>query len=221
MGEMIFMGVGPGDPELLTLKAVRTLEKADLFALPDSGAKESAVEKIVGQWIKGKRILRLQMPMRGTAADWEKAHEKASRLLMDMLDEGMSVVYPVLGDPSIYASSGYLLKRIKENHSCEVIPGIPAMCAAAARMQMPLCEGREELCIMPGELPDGALPSGNFVVMKAGRKLAVLRERLLKERREGFVVQNLGMDNERIMRIEESMAHEHDDYFTTILIKHD
>jgi hypothetical protein len=79
-GMLSFVGVGPGDPELVTLKAVRALEAADLIALPDSGAGEGAAEKIAEAWIRGKEKLRLPMPMCGERGDWRATTAGAEAL---------------------------------------------------------------------------------------------------------------------------------------------
>ncbi|MGI6238672.1 MAG: precorrin-2 C(20)-methyltransferase [Christensenellales bacterium] len=219
MGSLIFVGVGPGDPELITFKAVKALQGADTIALPDSGAGTSAAETIVAEWIQGKSILRLPMPMRGEKEDWAAAHAAAADALIDLLRQGRAIAYPVLGDPLLYATSGYLLQSIAPHHPCEVIPGIPAMCAAAARVQQPLAEGREPLTILPGYEPDTALPDGNVVVMKAGRSLAALQRKLTEEGRIAWVVQNLGMPGEQASPIQSFNAQGRQGYFTTVLVK--
>lgn len=219
MGGLAFVGVGPGDPELITLKAVKALRAADRIALPDSGSGTSAAETIAAQWIQEKPILRLPMPMQGEREDWAAAHSAAAAMLLDLLRQGRSVAYPVLGDPLLYATSGYLLRLIAPHFRCEVIPGVPAMCAAAARLRQPLAESREPLTILPGYDPDTALPDGNVVVMKAGRSLAALGQRLAEAGRRAWVVQNLGMPGERVSPIHEMPPEGKQSYFTTVLVK--
>ena len=81
---LIFAGVGPGDPELLTLKAARALERADAIALADSGRGESVVQKIAGAYMAQKPVYHLHMPMTGNRADWRAAHEQAARELLEL-----------------------------------------------------------------------------------------------------------------------------------------
>jgi precorrin-2 C(20)-methyltransferase len=211
---LTFVGVGPSDPELVTLKAVWALEAADLIALPDSGAGEGAAEKIASRWITGKERLHLPMPMRGEKEDWREAHRDAARVLMEHLAAGRRIAYPVLGDPLLYATSGYLLKLIRPHYACEVIPGVPAMCAAAAALGAPLAEGREKLTILPGFGEGDQLPEGAVVVLKAGRALDAIRASLYG--RSALLAQNLGMPGEYLGQIAGADARE--SYFSTVLI---
>ncbi len=208
-----FVGVGPGDPELLTLAALRTLQAADEIAVADSGAGESVVLRIIRNHIAGKPVSYLRIPM-GAREDWAAAHEAAARTLTEKLEKGRRVAYPVLGDPSLYASSGYLYRLIAPGHPCEIIPGVPAMCAAAAALGVPLAEGRERLTICPGFQAGEALPEGPVVVMKAGRALSALREAAAG--RPALAVQNLGMPGQTTGSLGEADAQS---YFTTVLIR--
>ena len=157
--------------------------------------------------------------MRGEKEEWTEAHEAAADALMVLLKNGLSVAYPVLGDPSLYASSGYLLQRIEPHHPCEVIPGVPAMCAAAARIHAPLAESRETLTILPGYEEGVMLPRGNVVVMKAGRSIEALKSELARENRAAWVVQNLGMQDENVSLIDCFIPEGKQSYFTTVLIR--
>ncbi len=209
---LTFVGIGPGDPELLTLKAVRVLREADAVAVPDSGA----ALRIVEQYIADKPLLRLNIPMRGSREDWVQAHLDATNELLNWLKQYERIAYPVLGDPSIYASSSYLLKHIQPHHNCEVIPGIPAMCAAAARLQIPLCEQRESLTVLDSFTDTESLPAGNVVVMKGGKHIAALKN--CCGDRESYAVRNLGMQNEWIGQLKDMPETDYS-YFTTVLIR--
>ena len=208
---LTFIGVGPGDPELMTLKAARLIREADAIALPDRGA----ALRIVGDLIGGKPLLELDLPMRGGRADWEEAHERAAARLLDWLDRYENVAFPVLGDPGIYATCGYLLRRVRLRHPCAVVPGVPAMCAAAAALGVPLCEKGEALTVLDHFDEGGALPDGSCVVMKAGGCLDALRRAAIG--REAGVARNLGMEGEWLGLL----ADVPDDgrfYFTTAIV---
>ena len=211
---LYFVGVGPGDPELITMKAVRILQEADAIAIPDSG-KDSVVWKIAGKWMEGKPICRLSMPMKGKKEEWEEAHRKAAETLLDWLKEYKTIAYPVLGDPGIYASSSYLMKRIAPHHPCKVIPGIPAMCAAAAELGIPLCEQGEELTIID-HFEEERLPDGNVVIMKGSRNLE--RIKIAAAGREAYAAYNLGMENGWLGGLEFEREQPLS-YFTTIILK--
>lgn len=189
---LYFVGVGPGDPELITVKAARILREADAIALPDSG-KESVVWKIAGQWMENKPVCRLSMPMKGRHEDWAQAHHRAAETLLQWLDRYETIAYPVLGDPGIYASSSYLMRLIAPRHCCKVIPGVPAMCAAAAALGIPLCEQGESLAVYEC-LEDENRPAENVVVMKSGRQLSEIRNACAGQ--TAYAACNLGMENE-------------------------
>ena len=209
---LIFVGVGPGDPELMTIKAARTLREADAIALADKGA----ALQIAGSAIEGKPILKLRLPMKGNRADWEADHREAVRQLLDWLETYPTIAYPVLGDPGVYASSSYLMRLIRPHHPCSVIPGIPAMCAAAAELGIPLCEQREPLTVLDNFQEGDALPEGNAVIMKSGRNIAALRR--AAGNRAAYVVRNLGMENAWMGKLAEMPEADYS-YFTTVLIK--
>lgn len=219
MGMMHFVGVGPGDPELLTLKAVRLIREADCIAVADGGGGKCTALDIARGVAIDKPVLRLSIPMHGAAPDWQRAHEAAAALLLERLAAGQTLVYLVLGDPSIYASSGYLLRRIKGKHPCEVTAGIPSFCEAAAKLQIALCEGRQSLHILPGYAPANGLPAGNAVVMKAGKNLGQLRAAL--QGREAYLAQNIGLPGEKIGALEEAETDAGDTqpYFSTVIVK--
>ena len=217
---LYFVGVGPGDPDLITLKAARILENADAIAIPDSG-KDSMVWKIAGKWMEGKPLCRIPMPMKGKRTDWEKAHRQAAEILLEWLQRYDTIAYPVLGDPGIYASGSYLLKRIASHHPCEVIPGIPAMCAAAAALGIPLCEQGESLMIADdiNDIDDfddcrqGF--RGNLIVMKAEKNWRRLQD--LAAGAQVFLARNIGLPDQQLG----TGIHSFDkkSYFTTAILK--
>ena len=215
---LYFVGVGPGDPELITMKAARILREAEAIAIPDSG-KDSVVWKIAGKWMEGKPICRLSMPMKGRREDWREAHRRAAETLLEQLEKYETIAYPVLGDPGIYASASYLMKRIAPHHPCRVIPGVPAMCAAAAELGIALCEQGESLCVMDSYPENGekqSLSPGNTVVMKAGKQLSTLRK--LAAEHSVYAAKNIGMQDSWAGKIE-ACPDDPEPYFVTAIIK--
>ena len=164
--------------------------------------------------IHQRRIVHI--PMRGNRADWLEAHRRAAEKLLALLEEHPAMVYPVLGDPGVYASSSYLMRLVSQKHPCRVVPGITTMCAAAAELGVPLCEQAERLTILDSFEPGEPLPEGNAVIMKSGRRLAALKEAAAG--REAYAVRNLGMDNAFIGRLEDIPEDDYS-YFTTVIIK--
>ena len=186
---LTFIGVGPGDPELMTLKAVRLLCEADAVALSDRGA-----------------ALRRE--------DWEEAHARAAEQLLEWLDRYPRIAFPVLGDPGVYATSGYLYRRVRPCHPCAIVPGVPAMCAAAAALGVPLCEQGERLTVL--DRMEEVLPEGNVVVMKADRGLDALRR--AAGGRAAYAARNLGMEGEWTGPLAE-VPEAGRGYFTTAILK--
>lgn len=213
---IVFVGVGPGDPELMTVKAVRMLREADVIVLPDSGMGESAVMKIIGALISAKPLHSLHIPMKGNRREWEDAHDKAVKTMLELAEQYDTVVYPVLGDPGIYASSSYLMAKLSGKHPCTVVPGVPAMCAIAAELGVPLCEQRESLTVCDSFSEGDIIPRGNVVVMKSGKSLEVLQK--AAQGRRAYAVCNVGMENAWLGTLDQ-IAPGNYSYFTTVIIK--
>ena len=212
------VGVGPGDPELMTLKAVRLIQNAGALVYVDTGMGKSAVSAILGDLTAGKPLFPLSIPMRGTRDAWRQAHEEAAARLLDLLKQYETVVYPVLGDPGVYASSSYLVSLIKDRHPVTIVPGITAMCQAAAQLGIPLCEQREPVTILDSFQPGQTLPKGNVVVMKSGKTLAAIRE--AASGRKAYAVRNLGMEHE-FCGLLADIPEDAYSYFTTVIVKAD
>lgn len=212
---LYFVGVGPGDPELVTMKAVRILQKTDAIVLPDCG-KDSVVWKIAGEWMKDKPVCSVSIPMKGKKQEWKMAHRRAAEQLLEWLNKYETIAYPVLGDPGIYASSSYLMKHIAPHHPCKVIPGIPAMCAAAAALGIPLCEQHESLAVVD-HLDGVKQTADSVVVMKSGKQMSEIRD--VYADRKVHVVCNLGMEDEWTGEIQQ-LPSQMQSYFMTAIVKH-
>jgi precorrin-2 C(20)-methyltransferase len=171
------------------------------------------VLRITGPLVSGKPVLKLEMPMT-PGEDWGPAHDRAVETLLRQLRKGVRIAYPVLGDPSLYASSIYLYRRVAPRHPCEIIPGVPAMCAAAAALGVPLAEGGETLTVLSGFGESDSLPGGSVVVLKAGRALHRIRE--AAGSRRALLARNLGMPDEYIGGLDGVNADA--SYYSTVLI---
>ncbi len=160
-GTFYVVGVGPGDPQLMTLKAAKILERCDVWFVPsafDNGG--SMALKIASGVInpEDKRILSHRFPMkqihRGKAPDPEvkEAWQDAARTIMACLGDGQDVVFPTLGDPAIYSTGFYICETLQEYGSpfnVEIVPGVSAVGASSAVAAMPLCLGDEKLVVIP------------------------------------------------------------------------
>lgn len=172
-GTLYGVSVGPGDPELMTVKAVRVIQEADVVAVPDAGRGVGAAQSIAANLLEGKEILPCPMPMTRDLAVIDQTHRAVADTLCAILDQGKSVAYLCLGDVSIYSSYGYLHQLVGERgYPTEVIPGVTSVSAAAARLGAILCEGNERLVIAPfGDEDAAQLADGNttFAFLKPRR----------------------------------------------------
>lgn len=222
-GILYGVGVGPGDPELLTMKAVRILQEADVIAIPDTGKCEKAAQNIAADYIEDKELLYLSMPMCRDKMLLDKKYNEAADKLCALLEGGKRVAFITLGDPAVYSTYMYVQKRVaNRGYRAEMIPGVSSFCAAAARLGNSLCEGEEPLLIVPASYPDAEqfldIP-GNKVFMKAGRSIGELKGKLLELGvTKVSMVSNCGMESEQVYRSLEEID-ENAGYFSLVIIK--
>ena len=146
-GTLYGVGVGPGDPKLLTIQAVETLRAADCIAYPISGGENVALG-IVREYIEGKELVACDMPMTRDRELLEASHEKCADQMIALMEQGRDIAFITLGDPSIYSTYIYVHKRVlAKGHRAQLIAGIPSFCAVAARLNDSLCESREKTTV--------------------------------------------------------------------------
>ena len=117
-GILYGVGVGPGDPELMTLKAVRMIRENEVIAVPGAEAKETVAYQIAVQAVPelaDKELLSIYMPMTHDAKELEENHRKGAKALEEVLDQGKDIVFLTLGDPTIYSTFSYLQKRVEDD----------------------------------------------------------------------------------------------------------
>lgn len=177
-GTFYGVSVGPGDPELLTLQAVRLLRQCPVLAAPQTASGQMLA---LGSELDGKTILPLQFAMSRDAAVLRASHETAASAVRLFLDAGQDVAMLNLGDVSIYATFGYLQEILQaQGYATAMAAGVPSFCAAAARLNQPLTGGMDApLTIAPGSRADEVLDTpGTKVLMKTGRQLPALLDTL-------------------------------------------
>lgn len=252
LGIFTGVGVGPGDPELMTLKAVRKILACSVIAVPvsdrelgepvyepasperagkpetDGGtafylenctAYQTAVQAVPE--ICEKDRLYLPMPMIREKEILKRIHDMDAEAVEEQLGQGKNVVFLTLGDPTVYSTCMYVYKRIRQaGYQTELIPGVPSFCAAAAKMEIPLAENRQELHIIPAsyDIGNSLGLKGTKVLMKAGSRMAEVKTLLLKYGLEAEMVENCGMSNERIYRSPEEIPDEAG-YYSLLVIK--
>lgn len=228
MKQGVFYGVsvGPGDPELLTLKAVRVLEACPVIAAPQTGDGETLALDIVRQAVslEGKTLLPLFFTMAQDLTLRQEAHRQAAGEIEKFLAAGQDVAMLNLGDVSIYATYGYLQNLLEaRGYRTEMIPGVPSFCAAAARLGTGLVQGNEPLHLIPGHsgpVEEALALPGTKVLMKSGRQFPKVIRALEKAGLAGraSLVQNCGLPNEAVFQ-DTSQFPEDSGYFATIIVK--
>ena len=224
-GKLYGIGVGPGDPELLTLKAVRIIRESEVIAVPGTVKEESVAYKIVKQAVPEldeKEIIAVPMPMTKDKALLEESHEKGAKMVEEILDSGRNVAFLTLGDPTVYATYIYIHKRVeKAGYDTEIISGITSFCAVAARLNIGLVEKAEPLHVIPAsyQIEDALKLPGTKVLMKAGKKMKSVKETLkAMPDCQVMMIENCGMENEKIYRSADEID-ENAGYYSLIIVK--
>lgn len=216
------VGVGPGDPELMTLKAVRLIRETDVIAVPGTEPVQSVAYRIAVQAVPElaeKEVIAVNMPMIRDREKIGEEHKKAARVLEDYPDRGQDVVCLTLGDPTVYSSFSYLQHILEaDGYTVCLVSGVSSIQAAAARLNFPLTEWDEPLHVYPavhgvGSVPE---PDGTVVLMKTGSRLKEMKERFAEEGYGLKMAENCGMENERVYQNAEEMP-DQAGYFSILL----
>lgn len=223
-GTLYGVGIGPGDPELLTLKAVRRIREAQVIALPGKEAKETVAYRIAVQAVpelENKHLLAVAMPMTKDRTELEENHKKAAKAVEQELDQGKDVAFLTLGDPTVYSTYLYVHKRVQEDgYEAKIVSGVTSFCAAAAELEIGLVENSQQLHVIPAsyQIEDALKLPGTKVLMKAGRKMEQVKELLKQMDAEVLMVENCGMEGQRICRGAEEIP-ESAGYYSLIVVK--
>lgn len=227
-GILYGIGVGPGDPELLTMKALSRMKACEIIILPAAHITDCYAYNIVKEIypeITTKKLLCMEFPMVKEKEKLEEAHEQIFIKIRDLLQNGDSAAFLTIGDPTIYSTYMYIHKRmIKEGIEAHIINGIPSFCAAAAVMGISLGEKKEEIHIIPAsyEVEEALHLKGTKIFMKSGKQLLKLKEVLKKssivENSSVYAISNCGMKNEIIYSSMEEISQE-SGYLTIVIVK--
>ncbi len=220
-GTLFGVGIGPGDPELVTLKAARLIRGCDVLAIPHRDPNKCFAYRIACGAVpeaKDKAILCIDMPMTRENAARESAYEAGATAIEKALSAGKTVVFVTLGDPSVYSTFAYLAERVaKKGFGIRWIPGVPSFCAAAAALKTPLCTDREELHVLPGSAnaKEALTLPGTKVFMKG--ELNALRTALFETGVSVQAAENCGTENERTYRTAREIPEDAGYYLVTIV----
>ncbi len=218
-GRLFGVGVGPGDPELVTVKAQRVIGACDVVAYPEKRAGSSIARQAAAPWIAaGCQELALVYPVTTGETDHPEGYEGALRDFYDEsaariaagLDAGLDIVFLCEGDPFFYGSYIYLHERLAERYATEVVPGVTAFSAAAAAAGTPLAKRDDVLVVAPGTLPPDVLAArlrdaDAAVVMKLGRRFDGVRDAaaIAGVGERGVYVERASHEDERVAALDE------------------
>lgn len=223
-GMLYGVGVGPGDPELLTLKACRIINENKYIAYPGKRKEDTLCCKIAEPVIESpqnKIYISCYVQMTKDKEILGRSYDAAAASIMEILEQGENVVFLTLGDPTVYATYVYVHERVKKaGYPAEIINGIPSFCAAAARLDISLAERAQMLHVIPSSYKIGealSLP-GTKIFMKSGSKLKDVKEKLLDYDGEVYMIENCCLENERIVRSAQEID-ENAGYLSVIIVK--
>jgi precorrin-2/cobalt-factor-2 C20-methyltransferase len=227
-GKLYGIGIGPGDPELITLKAKRILDSVGTIFVPVKNMSESStalsiVSKVID--LTGKNIVKVLFSMEGGREDFLAYGKEASSVIIRTLDPGNDAAMITLGDVSIYSTYMYLNGYIEnEGYDTEIVPGVTSFSCSAALAKVPLMLGDEGLAVIPSlknrKMAEAAMDNfDNVVVMKSGKSMDGIAEMMIERgipRENAVVISRAGMDGQYIGPL---MDGKEFNYFTTTIVK--
>lgn len=227
MAKLYGIGVGPGDYELMTLKAVRLIRESDVIVIPDSTQDVNiafTIAKGAVPEIESKEILEVKMPMIRDKVKLLESHKLAAQQIIALLEKGKDVAFLTLGDPSIYSTYIYVHNLVvEEGYEAQIIPGIPSFCAVAARLNEGLTEASQALHIIPASyegIEEALNLKGTKVLMKSGKSIGRIKS-LIKGMpcdMDVKMVERCGMDGERVFSSIDDID-ENASYFSILVVK--
>jgi precorrin-2/cobalt-factor-2 C20-methyltransferase len=223
-GTLHLVGVGPGDPELLTLKAARLLGRVAVVAYPSTGDGAALAFDIAREHLNAAaQLLPIAIPMAVERGPAQAAYDAAATAILAHLQAGRDVAWLCEGDPLFYGSAMYLVSRIAASAPVAVIPGVTSLTAAAAAIGRPLAARNETLKVLPAPLDDAVLraeleAAPAVAIIKVGRHFDRIRA-LLGETghaKGAVVVEHATTSRQRITPLA-AFGHDERPYFSTIL----
>lgn len=224
-GVLYGIGVGPGDPELITLKAHRIVSSAKVVAYPAPDDGDSFARSIVSGFLTEQQTeIPIVIPMRVERFPAAAIYDAAAEDIAGHLAAGSDVVVLCEGDPFFYGSFMYLFERLSDRFTCEIVPGVSSLMASAAALQRPLAARNDVLTVLPGPLPDEVLQarieaSDGVAIIKVGRHFSRIRaliERMGLIAQAGYL-ERVTLENQQVLPLDECDAGKAP-YFSMILI---
>lgn len=229
-GKLYGIGVGPGDSELMTVKAARLVGEADIIITPKTEKKDGSVALNIAQpYIQDHtEIVPVVFPMVFHAETLSDAWIEAKNIIVSYLEEGKNVVFLTLGDPMFYSTYMYVYRLIENTgYDIETIPGVPAFCAIGSHLGYPIVEKEEVLAIVPATAPkekiDAVLAvADDAVIMKVYKNFDEVQETLKKHDMadDAVMISRVGLPDEEVFIGLDNMPSDTKlNYLSTILAK--
>ena len=224
-GKFYGIGVGVGDPELLTIKAVNRLKNLDCIVLPEAKSGEgSTAFEIAKEYLKeNTEKLYLEFPMIKDLDKKIEIRKNNAQIIAKKKKKGKNIGFLTIGDPMIYSTYSYVLDYLKKEYEVETIPGITSFGSIGSRLNIPLVVGNEDLKIISvdknTDFEKEIKNNDNLVLMKVTRNFEEIKNVLIKTKNEknAVLVSNCGKENEKIYYNLEEVVEV--PYFSTIIIK--
>lgn len=225
-GILYGLGVGPGDPDLITLKAYGILQRVPVIAYPAPDEGDSLARAIAARHLPGNQTeIVIRTPMVPGAFPAHDVYDKYAIEIAAHLDEGRDVAVLCEGDPFLYGSFMYVFARLVDGHPVQVVPGVSSIVACAAAAGAPLVSRNQVLSVVPATLDADDLErriasSAATAIMKLGRHASKVREVLSRLGRtdDAWYVEHASMENERVLPLAE-FTDDRAPYFSMILVR--
>lgn len=223
-GTLYGVGVGPGDPRLMTYLAVDTIKCCPVLAVPADGKGKAVAYRIASGIVKNldqKECLDLATPMTKDRSVLDAAYQTAADRIIEKLEQGLDVACLTLGDPTIYSTYIYIHRLVKaRGYDAKIINGIPSFCAVSARLEDSLADRSEQIHIIPSTygVEDALNLSGTKVLMKAASKMPLVKEVLKRSNTTCSMIENCGMPDEHIYHCIDEIP-DQASYYSIIVIK--
>ncbi len=233
-GTFYGVGAGPGDPELLTVKAVRVLKEARVLVVPRSKDTSSGGSQALGIIKKAvdtadKEILEIPFPMTKDKGALEKSRREAAFKVVEKLKEGKDAAFITLGDPMLYSTFSYLIPLVREmlpGADIRVVPGITSFSAAASLANIPIAEADEKVLVIPAaydlrELEDALRRFDTVILMKVNKAIDGIIDLLasLGLDKNAFLVSRAGWPDEEVITDIKRLKGTMPDYFSIAIVK--
>lgn len=223
-GTLYGVGVGPGDPRLMTYLAVDTIKRCPVIAVPADGKEKAVAYRIASGIVKNldqKECLALTTPMTKNRAVLDEAYQTAAERIIEKLKQGLDVACLTLGDPTIYSTYIYIHRLVKASgYATQIINGIPSFCAVSAKLENSLVDRSEQLHVIPSTygVEDALTLPGTKVLMKTASKMPLVKEILKRSSITCTMIENCGMPDEHIYHSIDEIP-DQASYYSIIVVK--